>query len=98
VLKAFLSFDEFLFPRLTTIIYWIGLALIVLLTLVAAIGALVAGSNPYLTEATGYNGGFAFIMALIGGAVGLVVWRITVELWMVLFSIYEVLKQIRDRR
>ncbi|MFC3705449.1 DUF4282 domain-containing protein [Devosia honganensis] len=93
--KAFLSFDTFILPGLTKIIYWIGLALIALGTLAALFGAIALSGNPYAPAGGGF---FGVIMALVGGAISAVVWRIVVELWMVLFSIYDVLKEIRDQR
>jgi hypothetical protein len=87
MLNAFLNFDRFLFPQITKIIYWIGLVLIILFAVVAAFGALLA-----------QGGVLGFIVALVGGAIGLLFWRIAVELWLVLFSIYDVLKEIRDQR
>ena len=38
------------------------------------------------------------IFSLVVGAAGLVLWRVVVELWMVQFSIHEVLRPIRDDR
>lgn len=87
MLNAFLNFDRFLFPQITKIIYWIGLVLIILFAIVGALGALVT-----------QGGILGFIVALVGGAIGLLFWRIAVELWLVLFSIYDVLKEIRDQR
>ncbi len=96
MLRAFLNFDSFIFPKLTKLIYWIGLAAIALFTVFGAVGALFAGGNSYLAS-TGYNGFIAFLGILVGGLLSALVWRIVVELWMVLFSIYDVLKQIRDQ-
>lgn len=89
---AFMNFNSFIFPKIAKIIYWIGLILIVLGTLTGVVAALAI---------SGENGGGGIIGAvgiLVGGAVGIVVWRIMVELWIVLFSILEVLKDIRDQR
>jgi len=83
---AFLTFDNFIFPKLTVVIYWIGIALILLLGVVSIISTLIA------------NNLLAVLGALIGTVVALVVWRITIELWMVLFSIYDVLRDIRDQK
>ncbi|HEY0920565.1 DUF4282 domain-containing protein [Devosia sp.] len=94
--RAFLSFDSFIFPKLTKLIYWIGLAAIALFTVIGALGALFAGGSSHLAG-TGYNGFVAFLGILVGGALSALVWRIVVELWMVLFSIYDVLKEIRDQ-
>lgn len=95
MLKAFLTFDNFILPKVSKIIYWIGLVLIALGTLAALFGALAMGANPYAPPGGAFLG---FIFALIGGVVSAIVWRIAVELWMVLFSIYDVLKQIRDKQ
>jgi hypothetical protein len=37
------------------------------------------------------------VAGLVGGAILVVIWRVVVELWLVLFSIHDVLKEIRDR-
>lgn len=86
MLKAFLSFEDFILPKVSKIIYWLGLVLIGLAVLSALFGAITM------------NNFLGVLVVLIGGAVAAVVWRIAVELWLVLFSIYEVLKDIRDRR
>jgi hypothetical protein len=93
--KAFLNFDIFIYPRIVRVIYWIGLILIVVLTLGAVVGALVAGSSPMM-RGSGYNSGLALLLALVGGFAAIVVWRISVELWLVIFSIHDLLKEIRD--
>ncbi|HEY4199226.1 MAG TPA: DUF4282 domain-containing protein [Devosiaceae bacterium] len=84
--NAFLSFDSFIFPKLVKYVYWLGLGLTALFTVVGIVTALFTGNF------------LGILFAIIGGAVGVVVWRVTVELWMVLFSIYDVLKEIRDQR
>lgn len=93
--KAFLSFDSFILPKISKVIYWIGLVLIGLGTLAAMFGALAISNSPYGSAGGGF---FGFLAALIGGAVAAIVWRIAVELWMVIFSIHDVLKEIRDQK
>ena len=93
--KAFLNFDSFILPKISKIIYWIGLVLIAFGTLAAIFGAVAMPNSPYGSAGGGF---FGFIAALIGGAVAVVVWRIAVELWMVIFSIHDVLKEIRDQK
>lgn len=93
MLNTFMNFDEFIFPKIVKIIYWIGLVLIGLGTLAGMFGALATSSS--------VGGGAAFVgflVALIVGAVGIIVWRVVVELWIVLFSILDTLKEIRDQR
>lgn len=93
--KAFLNFDSFILPKISKIIYWIGLVLIALGTLAAMFGALAMSSSPYGSPGGGF---FGFLAALVGGAIAIVAWRMAVELWMVIFSIHDVLKEIRDQK
>ncbi|CDP50932.1 DUF4282 domain-containing protein [Paradevosia shaoguanensis] len=94
MLEKLLRFDEFIFPQVTKIIYYIGLALIALFAVLGALGALFAG----ISQGNFGGGLIGLVGALIGGAVGVLVWRITVELWTVVFSIHDILKDIRDRK
>jgi len=57
--RAFLTFDNFIFPKLTVVVYWIGIVLILIAGIVGIISALVA--NNLLTV----------LGALIGTAVAL---------------------------
>ena len=90
---VFLKWDGFIFPKVAKFIYYLGLILITIGAIVGAIGAFFAG------QADGNIGiGFVgLIFSLIGGVVGALVWRIMVELWTVLFSIHDVLVEIRDK-
>jgi ABC-type antimicrobial peptide transport system permease subunit len=89
MLSSFLNFDKFIVPTASKVIYWIGLVGIVLGVLV---GIFTALSSPY------GGGGMGALLAILGGAVAVVVWRIAVETWMVLFAIHDVLKELRDKR
>lgn len=93
MLDMFLKWDGFIFPKLVKVIYFIGLALIALAAVLGALSALFGGF------ALGQAGGgiFGFVVALVGGAIGLVLWRVTMELWVVLFSIHDILKEMRDK-
>lgn len=92
--EKLLKFDEFIFPQVTKIIYYVGLVMIALFTVLGALGALFTGIGQ-----GNFGGGLVgLIGALIGGAVGVLIWRITVELWTVVFSIHDILKDIRDRK
>jgi hypothetical protein len=92
---GFFSFDKFIFPRLVKIIYWIGLVGIVLGTIVIAIAVISQAGNQ---EGGGLVAGIGFIVAIVIGFLALVVWRVVVELWLVMFSIHDVLTQIRDNQ
>jgi hypothetical protein len=89
-LRDLLTFENLLFPRILRIVYLVGAALIGLSVLVGVLAAL--GAMRFSV-----GGGLAQILfALIGGAVGLLVWRIVCEMWLVAFGIYDRLGQIRD--
>jgi hypothetical protein len=93
MLNDLMNFNKFVAPTLIRIVYWIGIALIILGTLGAVVGggAMMGG---------GYGGGFNLggaIIALIAGALGLLVWRVMCEIWIVIFSINDRLGIIVDR-
>lgn len=77
-----LNFNVFVAPVLIRIVYWVGIVFIVLGTLMAMLGGGMMGSQ--------YGGGFnplAPLIALVAGAVALLVWRVMCEIWIVIFSI-----------
>jgi hypothetical protein len=93
VLGMFLQWDQFLFPKIVKILYLVGLAVIAVVSVVAALGALVGGfaGNQVL------GGLIGFLVAIVVGGLGLVMWRVYMELLMVLFSIHDKLTEIRDQ-
>ncbi len=80
------DFNKFVAPVLIKVIYWIGLVLIVLLTLSFIAGASLFSS--YLGGGGGFSVGGA-LFSLIGGAFAALLWRVVCELWIVTFSINE---------
>ncbi len=91
MLGSFLNFDKFVAPTLIKIVYWVGIVGIIGFALFTAMSSF--GKMGY--DASGAIGGV--IIALIGGAVGILVWRVTCEIWIVLFSINDRLGQLVDR-
>ncbi|WP_404400186.1 DUF4282 domain-containing protein [Pelagibacterium halotolerans] len=92
MIKSFLNFDTFIFPKIATVIYWIGLVLIVLGTLASAFGAL------FRSDVMGNQmGGLGFLFVLVGGVIAIIAWRVVVEFWLVIFSIRDHLRDIRDQ-
>lgn len=92
-LKDVLHFERNITPTIVKFFYWIVGAAIIL---GAAIGSLVA-----ITEAFSYYGGgvgnaiAGVLIALIGGAVGLVLWRMFCEGVLLLFTMGENLRKLR---
>ena len=76
-MQKYLSFNEFVTPTIIPLVYWIGIAGIVL----GVLGSL-------------FSGFMAFVGALIGGVIGLVVWRVWCEVMLILFRIHSDLGQI----
>jgi len=79
------QFHKFLAPVLIRIVYWIGLFFITLITLMG-----VTGMSLMDRYTGGYQSGFSLsgaILALLLGAMFTLLWRVTCELWIVIFSI-----------
>lgn len=85
------SLDTFIFPRIVKAVFVLGLLLIGL-GMAAGIFAGVAAMGSEFT-----TGAFLVAVTLIGGIVSAIVWRLVVELWLVIFSINDHLEAIRKR-
>jgi uncharacterized membrane protein YeaQ/YmgE (transglycosylase-associated protein family) len=91
MLADLLNFNKFVAPVLIKIVYWIGIAGAVLGALASMAGSLaMMRYNP--TMAIG-----GVLLAVIGAAVGLLVWRVVCELWIVIFSINDRLGALVER-
>jgi hypothetical protein len=84
------SFEKLVAPKVLKVIYWLGLAGIVLLCLISFIGGL--GVMRY-SFATGLG---TMLLAVIGLCFGVLLWRVLIEVYTVFFGIYERLGEIRD--
>ena len=83
----FLNFDKLIAPTLIKFVYWVGLVFILLWTL----GSMFMG--------LGFGSGMIhFFVALLGGVVAALAWRIICELWMVIFSINDKLGAIAGQK
>ncbi|HVY83587.1 MAG TPA: DUF4282 domain-containing protein [Caulobacterales bacterium] len=97
MLASLLNFDKFVAPVLIRIVYWIGIVLIVLMTLGGVLGGgMMAGMMGGYGGYGGFNAGAALI-ALIAGAAGLLMWRVVCEVWIVIFSINDRLGVLVER-
>jgi hypothetical protein len=93
-LSDFLTFRVMVTPLIIQIIFWVGVAGSVIAGLVSMVGGLGALANS--------NGGvFACLGGIIGGlivaVVGTVVTRIYCELLILLFRIYDALKELNKK-
>lgn len=89
-LRTFLSFDKMIAPTVIKVAYWIGLGLIALGTLVSFLGSFAVMGY---SAAAGLG---QMVLSLVGFAVGILFWRIIMEIYMVFFSIHDRLTEIRD--
>lgn len=85
------KFDKLVAPTVLKIVYWLGLVGIALTCLLSIIGAVTMMSY---SAATGLG---TLLLSLIGLAFGTLVWRIVIEIYMVIFSINDRLGEVRDR-
>lgn len=89
--QAFLNFDRMIATSVIKFLYWIGIVLIIL-------GGLITFFGAFATMGYSFGAGLGqLIMAVLGTLVGLILWRILCELYIVFFSIHDRLGDIRDR-
>ena len=92
MLQQFLSFDKLIGTKLIKILYFIGLAVIVL----AAIGALFAALASFKY---GFGQGLmSLITAIVGTVLGLVFWRFMCEIYMLFFRMSDDLRDIKNEK
>ena len=84
-MNEYLTFDKFITPVIIQIIFWLGLAGIVILAL---IGIAASANNPY-------GGGFGVLVSLIYLLLGPIFWRMWCEIMLVMFRILDELRKIR---
>jgi len=85
------KFDKMVAPTVLKIVYWLGLVGIVLW----ALFALFAAVNMMSYSASSGLG--MLLLAVVGLLFGTLMWRIVIEIYMVVFSINDRLGEIRDR-
>lgn len=91
IFENLLNFDVMIGGKLIRIIYYIGLVLIGLSALGGALSALSLMSMYFA-----YGLGMLIIL-VIGVVIGVLVWRLTCELWVLMFRIHDELVAIRQK-
>jgi hypothetical protein len=87
-MNEYLSFRRFITPTMIQIIFWIGIAGIVLASLMMIVRGLDAP----------YGGGSLLLMGLLYLVFGSLFWRIWCELLLIIFRIYDELHLMRTGR
>lgn len=90
ILSRFMTFDKLIATGLIKVFYWIGVAGIILATLIAFLGAFAAFGQGFA------QGVGMLILAPIGGIIGLIFWRFLCEVYIVIFGMYDRLGNIQE--
>ena len=91
IVSRFWGFEQLLGGALIKVVYYIGLVGIALWVLVALLSSV---------NAMGYSAGAGLggiVITLVAALFAVVFWRVTCELWLIIFQIYDRLGDIRDR-
>jgi len=86
-----LSFDKLIATKVMKFVYFVGLIGIALAGIVTFLGSFAAMRLSFVT------GLGTMMLAVIGTALGVLLWRVMCELWLLGFNIYDRLGEIRDR-
>ena len=92
MIKNFLSFDKLIGTTLIKVLYYLGLAAIVLFFL----GGLLAGLGGMRHSFIGGLSGI--VLALISGLLGVVFWRFMCEIYMLFFRMSDDLRDIKNHQ
>ena len=99
MLKSFLNFDNFITPRIITIIYWLqiaGVAIFSLMIMFSGIGADIyySGHGSFYRPSLTF---WSFLLGIFFFVIGVLMVRVVNEIVIVLFRIQEHLKAIRKK-
>jgi uncharacterized membrane protein len=84
------SFETLVAPKVLKIVYWLGLAGI-------AIGCLITFFGSFAVMQYDFASGLGtMLMSAIFLVLGVLMWRVVVEMYLVIFGIYERLGDIKD--
>ncbi|SER24101.1 protein of unknown function [Gracilibacillus ureilyticus] len=86
MIQKFLSFDKMITPMIIKVVFWIG----IVITVLSGLGTMISGFNSF------YGGGLQVFTGLLIIIIGPIVVRIYCELLILMFKIYDTLREIRD--
>lgn len=87
----FLNFNKMISGSVIKFLYWLGIAIILLFLFGSIAGSI---------STMGWNAGLGllqFAVALLGAALGILLWRVICEMYLTFLSINDRLGQIRDK-
>ena len=92
MLNLFLNFDKLIGAKLIKILYYLGLVMI-------GIGTILAVFQGLALMRHSFAGGLgSIIMCLIGAVVGVVFWRFLCEIYMLFFRMSDDLRDIKNQQ
>ena len=83
-LSDFFSFERLITPSVIKIVYWLGIAVLLVFGVASFFMGLLSGSLG------------AGLLSLVGSVLGLLLWRVMCGLYIVIFGMFDRLGQIRD--
>lgn len=94
-MRSILTLNSYISPKLLRVVYWAGLICIGCLALIGIYNALTfTGDLRITTPQTGFVSLVSVIVAAIAATI---IWRLAVELILVVFSIHDLLRDIRNQ-
>ena len=89
--QDFLNFDKMIAGGIIKFLYWLGIVIIVLFGLGAITGSISTMS---------YNGALGLLQLVVAGvaiALGILLWRVICEMYLIFLSMNDKLSQIKDK-
>tara|TARA_R110002110_G_scaffold12692_30_gene60400 strand:- start:1502 stop:1792 length:291 start_codon:yes stop_codon:yes gene_type:complete len=89
--QDFLNFDKMIAGGIIKFLYWLGIVIIVLFGLGAITGSISTMS---------YNGALGLlqlVVAVVAIALGILLWRVICEMYLIFLSMNDKLSQIKDK-
>ncbi|MBK1794570.1 DUF4282 domain-containing protein [Devosia sp. WQ 349] len=94
-MRSILSLNSYIAPKLLRIVYWIGLICIGVFALAGIYNALTyTGDLRLSTPQTGF---MSLVIVIFLTIAATIIWRLAVELILVVFSIHDLLRDIRNQ-
>ena len=89
--KDFLSLEKMLAARIIKVIYVIGLVAGAIVGLIGLVGSLISMFSGSFGSGLG-----GIVITIVGVVIWFLVWRLSCEVWIVMFGIYDRLGEIKE--
>lgn len=92
MIEHFLNFDKLIGTKLIKLLYYIGLAAIVLFSILSLFGGIAMMTKSFA------GGLGTILLSVIGCAVGIVFWRFICEIYMLFFRISDDVRDLKNAK